>query len=566
MLENRLTMLEDRLGNQPSDFSSAGASQSANFASANAGRRWPVGILLCTLGFLVCILLTVTPLIRVPDPVLKLHIAAGSLLALASSWLPTSPGTIAQNAYGELFLLLALASLCYGCAALLIQRRTGFNQRWIRNCIWIGVLLAGAIYTITPGMLSHDILVYASYSRVLTAYHANPYFIPIAAYPHDPFTPVDYWRKAVSAYGPLWMLICAFWGWLLSPEPAIYVVGFRAFALAIHLLNTWLVGRTLQTMKRSPQTVTLGMLLYAWNPLVLLESSLGGHNDVFMLTFVLAGILLAVQAEQRGQALRVRGYVPVIITLTLAALVKFTALPIVGAYLLFLGCKALQPATAGAQHNWAKAIYTLLWSALAALLVTLLFYGPFWLGHSVVTIIKSFQNPPSAIGAENSFLRSLIEWLKHHPVYWTNGLVEFVNNRRLWDILTYIAIVLCLIVGMVKFWPRPTVRRVVVVALATMSVVLLITPWFYSWYVTWIIGLAVLCLPVRPHRTSAALLAFTFTFSFSALLTYLFYGGLFDPRNYLDSLFTTIPPVCAFLLTLLLWQPVNKSNRGGATQ
>src|SRR4029077_18157998 len=131
---------------------------------------------------------------------------------------------------------------------------------------------------------------------------------------------------------------------------------------------------------RPPRVVTLGMLLYAWNPLVLLESSLGGHNDVFMLTFVLAGILLAVYAEQRGRSVLARGYLPVIIMLTLAALVKFTALPIVLAYLLFLTCKALRSSSDHVRADWHQAIRVLFWSTLTGLLVAFMFYGPFWLG------------------------------------------------------------------------------------------------------------------------------------------------------------------------------------------
>ncbi len=74
----------------------------------------------------------------------------------------------------------------------------------------------------------------------------------------------------------------------------------------MQLLNTWLVGRTLRIMGRSPRIRALGMLLYGLNPLVLLESAQNAYNDVVMLTFVLLGILLLARAEQRGELLRAR--------------------------------------------------------------------------------------------------------------------------------------------------------------------------------------------------------------------------------------------------------------------
>lgn len=532
---------------------------------------WSTGFLLCALGLVICVLLTVTPLIRIPDPVLNLHLAPGFFLANASSWLPSTLGPVDQlsTAYLEFFLLITLAFLCYGLGALLAGRKIGAagGQKRIRGIIWLSAVLAGVIYTVTPAMLSHDIFVYASFGRVLGIYHANPYFVPISAFPQDPFTALNYWSSAVSAYGPVWTLICGFFGWLLRPDPALYIVVFRLVALAAQLLNVWLVERILQTMGRSPRVVTLGMLLYAWNPLLLLESSLGGHNDGFMLTFVLVGILLVAGAEARGQLPYPRGYLPVVVALTLAVLVKFTALPILAMYLLFLIYKLLRSTIDSprglkrALCNWRPALLALFWSCLVSGLLTLVFYGPFWFGHDLQAIIASFKSPPSSLYSENSFMRSVVDWLMHHSAR-QNGLLLLLSRRDFWNKLNFTAIILCLLLGAVLFWFKPTIRAFVVIALATMCVILLITPWFYSWYVTWILGLAVICLPTRRSRIETALLALTCTFSFSALLTYLFDAGLFSSDYYLVSFFTTIPPACTFLLALILWQPRNRQISG----
>lgn len=528
-------------------------------------RQWAAGLLLCALGFVVCTLLTVTPLIRIPDDVIRLDIAAGSLLAGISNWMPVRIGTLAQTAYGEFFCALFLASLCYALAALSLQRRSASTSaRLLRVYIGLGALLAGAIYIVTPAMLSHDVIVYASYGRVLSAYQANPYFTPIAAFPADPFTPLNYWSQTVSAYGPVWTLICGVFGWLLSPEPAIYVIAFRILGLALHLLNIYLVGRILLTMERTPREVTLGMLLYAWNPLVLLESSLGAHNDVLMVTFVLLGALLAVRAERGGYFLRARGYLPPLIALTLSVLVKFTALPILAVYFLWLACKALASGEKPTWRNWRSALPALIWCALTAIGISLALYGPFWFGYSLGDILASFRSPPSAIGAQNSFMRSVIEWLAAHPTQRTNELLTLLTRRVFWDDLNYLVIAGCLVGGAIRLWLKPVARTFLLVALAIWSIILFTTPWFYSWYITWIIGLVALCLPMRGTRVQAALLAFVLTFSFSALITYLFNGGLLDSTYYLVSLFTMIPPVCAFLLTLVIWQP-GKYQRSGDT-
>lgn len=565
-------MLEDTVQKRQSPF--AGRTDETQHArsrptdAAGSGTRW---LLLCALGFVACALLAVTPLIRVPDAVIHLQLAPGSFLTGAGNWLPVRLGAFSQanSAALELFALLLLAFLCYGLGALLVSRQSGSSRQGaLRSLIWSAALLVGAIFIVTPAMLSHDILVYAGYSRLLAVYHANPYFVPIAAFSHDPFSSINYWGRFVSAYGPIWMLVCAFFGWLLQPDPNTYVVAFRLFALLVHLLNTWLVGRTLRALGRSPRTVTLGMLFYAWNPLLLLESALGGHNDGLMMTFVLLGALLAAQAERRDLLLHPPGYLSAAAAFALAALVKFTALPVLAVYLLFLGCKALRP-TAGSPHdlrlaldNWRAALPALAGSILAALMLALIFYGPFWLGHSLQEIKASFQNPPSALGAENSFMRSVIEWLHLHPAQTQNGLLRLLSTRRLWDDLSFAAIALCLLVGAFQLWSRPVLKTFVIVSLLTMCAILLITPWFFSWYLAWPLGLTAIGLPFRQKRVEAALLVLTIVFSISALFTYLFTIGLFGSHYYLVSLFTTIPPACAFLLTLVLWQPGSNQTTG----
>lgn len=84
---------------------------------------------------------------------------------------------------------------------------------------------------------------------------------------------------------------------------------------------------------RLPRASTLVTLLYVLNPLVLLESCLGAHNDIVMITLILLGILLCTRVEQ-GNATPFGNYLLPAITLTLAALIKFTSLTL----LLFLPC------------------------------------------------------------------------------------------------------------------------------------------------------------------------------------------------------------------------------------
>jgi len=515
-------------------------------AKQSESRNSTLAIVLCAIAYVLCILLTVAPLSRIPDPVIQLQTPLGAILAQVGAWLPIDLGLTANQQasqantnYIEFLVLIALAFVIYGLCALFIQRQaaktTDYKQHQVLRLIWIATIAAGLIYVFTPAMLSHDILVYASYSRLMAIYHANPYFVPLSAYPHDPFNTLNYWASAVAAYGPAWLAICSLWGFVLGPQPLGYVLAFRMLALAAHLLNIWLVTTTLRTGGQSSRVVIFGTLLYAWNPLVLLESGLGGHNDVFMVTFLLVGILLSVRAEKTGQLTQPRGYIPPVVAFTMAALVKFTTLPVIALFILFLGWRVLHstPSTAlnfkeAVIHHWRSALLSACIACITGAIVALAFYGPFWIGHSIHSIQNSFTSPPSALYAENSILRAILAWNHINtlpPNTIGHKLIQIFGVRKTWDYITIATIAGALIISAIWLWHTPSLRTFVLAAIATLGALLIVTPWFYSWYITWLVGLVAVCLPLAQNRIGRSLLAFALTFSATAFLTYLFKDG-----------------------------------------
>ena len=547
-------------------------------SAAATTRKTPslVAPVLCAIAYMLCALLMAAPLSRAYDPVLRLQVPLGDWLVRIGAWLPANWGLGSTQIQAQTntsmlqFLgLIALAFVVCGLCALYISRlpEDSVRHRQTRIILLVIAALAGLAFVFIPAMLSHDILVYASYSRLLAVYHANPYFVPLTAFPHDPYVPLNYWSGAVSAYGPLWLGVCWLIGLLVGPQVAGYALAFRLFALAVHLLNIWLVGRTLRALGASQRTMTLGALLYAWNPLVLLESGFGGHNDVLMLTFILSGIYLIARAQQHGILTFARGYLPPIVAFTLSALVKFTALPVIALFLVFLAWNALRgdaatntEARARGTLQWKKAIIAVVIASAAAGALALACYGPFWIGHSISAIRDSFTTPPSAQGAENSILRSIQAWIHIHGLptgTLKSTLLQIFGNRKVWDALNIVLLAAVGLLGALWMWRAPATRVFILSALTAMGVLLIVTPWFFSWYVTWLVGLAAVALPVRQSRIGCALLVSTLAFSVSALLTYLFLSGYppFGIWTGLVCLTTIIPPLLAFLITYLLWQP-----------
>ncbi len=470
---------------------------------------------------------------------------------------------------------MAVAFVIYGLSALFLHRQrwaTASNNSTTLFVIGIGAAVAGLFMLFSPSLLSHDIFVYAGYGRLMITYHANPYFVPPSAFPHELTNPFNDWSHYTSAYGPVWLVVSAIGELFSGTHPLRYIIFFRVLGLAAHLINILLVATILRKMGRSPRTVMLGTQLYAWNPLAMLESSQSGHIDIFMITFILLGILFAVRAEKRGFS-DLRGYLLPIVAFTLAALVKFTAAPLVVLFILTLAFYTLRPAGSTllklreslAQH-WKPALATVISASVISGIVVLIFYGPFFIGHSLHAIISSFTSPPSSRSAHKSLLDGVYQWSLRHPLpahSLSQRLVALLNSHTLWTGINVVTLAIAMVIGAIWLWKTPTTRTFILASILALGAFLMVAPWFLPWYVTWLVALAAVCLPVIYDRKARALLAFSLTFSASAFILYLYNGnapaGVWNP---LACLLTYGPPLIAFIILFAGWRSINQpTNR-----
>jgi alpha-1,6-mannosyltransferase len=174
--------------------------------------------------------------------------------------------------------------------------------RWIPRSVAIaGTVALVAVFTLAPPLLSTDIFNYVAYARMGALYHVNPYLHGAAAIAPDPsvrFTG-PLWLHTATAYGPLFTLV----------SYAFVPLGVAGAMWALKVLTglaaigcTALVWRCALRLGLRPVPATL---FFALNPLLLIYAVGGGHNDVLMALFLLAGALLILEGrpEWGGAAL-----------------------------------------------------------------------------------------------------------------------------------------------------------------------------------------------------------------------------------------------------------------------
>jgi hypothetical protein len=204
------------------------------------------------------------------------------------------------------------------------------SPRMQRFVFWSGAVFL-AVNLLSPVMLSTDIHAYAFYGRLISIYHLDAYAAmapdSVAA---DHFLALTGRGYSGSFYGPLWTLISVCLDRLGGEGPGLVAFLFRAVSAAAILSGAGLIGGILRRI--SPARAAQGMVFFLWNPLVIVESAMSGHNDAVMAALLLLGIWLHVKGRKTGA----------VTALLLSALVKFVTGPLV---LLYLWMVLRQPAS-----------------------------------------------------------------------------------------------------------------------------------------------------------------------------------------------------------------------------
>jgi hypothetical protein len=347
--------------------------------------------------------------------------------------------------------------------------------------ILAGALLFGLPLIFCPYLLSRDIYSYIIYGRIAALYGDNPAISAPIVYAHDAyFQYLVSWKDIPSVYGPVWTLFSH--GLTLLVERMggalwLYLLAYKLAMLAVHGANTFLIWQILGDWK--PGRQVYGTLLYAWNPLALIEFVGSAHNDVLMIGLV----LLAVLCTQRGYWRTAIG------ALVAAALVKWIAAVLLPLWALVW---------LRGEHSWRGRLLRA--SQIAAIVIA----SAVLIAMPYGQVLRSIEAPvtiQSAMKAENSIGALAIRAGEQALV----RLGHSAARDPAWRPAAEQAVgwcskglaLLAWLIALYAVWRRPSFERLLVVGCWLLLALLLISPLFRVWYVTWPLALAAL-LDWRP--------------------------------------------------------------------
>jgi hypothetical protein len=288
----------------------------------------------------------------------------------------------------------------YAWAILLVRRVPAVRWPWF----WLllgATLLFGVTLLFQPRLFSDDVFTYMFSGRILAIYKADPMNTIPLQFPNDPYLVwVINGPKTTNIFGPLWLSIAALLA-SVSNSPVISLLLFKGLALLTHLLNCCLVWAILA--KISPQRQIQGTLLYAWNPLILIELPGSGHSEGVLLTLLLLVVWLHLQGSKPFF------HICSLLVFGLAISTNLIALLLAPLYLWFV---------VRTQHPMSRMLRAFTWRLLVLLLPFVAIMLPYWRGPSTFFAITSAIDMGHFVHSPAGLLVLPLRWLFQSVAQW----------------------------------------------------------------------------------------------------------------------------------------------------
>lgn len=159
-----------------------------------------------------------------------------------------------------------------------------------RKTFWLLVIVSTIILTFSYNAFSYDIFNNIFDAKIITHYHLNPYQHSALDFPHDPMLSFMHWVQRNYPYGPFWLAFSVPLSFIGGNIFLITFFLFKILAALSYIGTVYFIEKiTEQLHKKSSLFKTM---LFAFNPLVLIEGLVSAHNDMTMFFFAIFALYL----------------------------------------------------------------------------------------------------------------------------------------------------------------------------------------------------------------------------------------------------------------------------------
>jgi hypothetical protein len=155
--------------------------------------------------------------------------------------------------------------------------------------VWILTAIITLLLVLSYPAFSYDIFNYMFSAKTIVVYHKNPYLvIPLQFTGVEPWLSFMHWTHLPSAYTPLWLLL-SIPSYLLGFGYFLLILwNFKLLAAFFYIITAVFIGKILEITDTNRKNI--GIALFVFNPLIIFETLVSGHNDIVMMALVMISI------------------------------------------------------------------------------------------------------------------------------------------------------------------------------------------------------------------------------------------------------------------------------------
>jgi len=168
--------------------------------------------------------------------------------------------------------------------------RLAVREKITSKKMWTIIICLAVILIPSYNAFSYDLFNYIFDARIVTNYHVSPYEFKPLDFPTDAMLSFMRSTHRVYPYGPTWLGLTVPLTFAANEVFAISLLLFKTLSAAAFIGTAFFIKKIAEKLKL--QNVNLAVIIFALNPLVIIESLVSSHNEIVMMFFMVASIYM----------------------------------------------------------------------------------------------------------------------------------------------------------------------------------------------------------------------------------------------------------------------------------
>lgn len=177
-------------------------------------------------------------------------------------------------------VFFSIVFLLFFCYILFFRFGEKFFVSWKRLLFLL--IASGAILVFSYPALTHDLFNYITTAKVAFTLHENPYIVMPVEIPNEPYLAFTRAANKVALYGPAWILITVIPHFFGGGNIWRTIISFKVLNAFVYICFSYLIYKITKNIRN--------VIFFAFNPLILIEVLVSGHNDIYMMILALGGL------------------------------------------------------------------------------------------------------------------------------------------------------------------------------------------------------------------------------------------------------------------------------------